>query len=134
MEESSFQAIYTGVYIVIFIAALTTTLYLFNGINTLAESSYDYGNVITSHTVIEAPDENELNLNGNDIVSYYFNYAKKDKYESGSIPADIPNVDLIAETNIINNNYSYSNLVTAVQSKNYYLKVSGTNNFTIVEK
>lgn len=129
MEESSFQAIYTGVYIVIFIAALTTTLYLFNGINSLAENSYNYGNVITGKTVIEAPNENELNLNGNDIVSYYFNYVKKDKYESGSIPADISNIDIN-----INNNYSYSRLITAVQNKNYFLKVNDINSFAIVEK
>ncbi len=42
MEESAFQAIYTGVYIIIFIVALTTSLYLFNGISDLAEKSYEY--------------------------------------------------------------------------------------------
>lgn len=42
MEESAFQAIYTGVYIVIFIVSLTTALYLFNGISKLAEDSYEY--------------------------------------------------------------------------------------------
>lgn len=134
MEESSFQAIYTGVYIVVFIAALTTTLYLFNGINTLSENSYEYGNVITGQTLIEAPNYNELNLDGNDIISYYFNYVKKDRYEASDIPSNLPSVDMMSNTNISNYNYSYSTLINKVQSKNYYLKANGTNSFTIIEK
>ena len=81
MEESAFQAIYTGVYIVIFIISLTTALYLFNGISSLAELSYDYGKIVTNQSVIESPNVESLYIDANQAISYYVNYVKKDEYD-----------------------------------------------------
>ena len=135
MEESSFQAIYTGTYIVVFIAALTTTLYLFNGITTLADTSYEYGNIVTGQSVIEAPSYDDLNLNGSEIISYYFNYVKKDKYaDDTNIPQEFSTVNFNTNTGISNNNYSYSQLINNVRNKNNYIKVNSENNFSIVKK
>lgn len=120
MEESSFQAIYTGVYIVVFIAALTTALYLFNGITELAENTYEYGKVVTGQTVIEGTDVDELSYTDSDIISYYMNYVKKDKFENGSEPDNIASVSFNIGTTI-NSNLSYKQLLAKIRNKEYIL-------------
>ena len=117
MEESSFQAIYTGVYIFIFIAALTTTLYMFRNVNELAENAYNYGESVTTQSVITAPVE-KTNLTKEDLIAYYFNYIKKDKYnnESGQEEnAYTQNITLtingISQTSI-----NYKNFIARVKS------------------
>ena len=82
MEDSAFEAIYTGVYIFIFIAALTMTLYMFKNVNELAERSYEYGIIASGDRLIEAPEEPDKILNKSDIVSYYCNYIKQDSYDN----------------------------------------------------
>lgn len=82
MEDSAFEAIYTGVYIFIFIAALTTTLYMFRNVNELAENSYKYGMQIEEQSLIESPEEVEYILTGSDVISYFFNNTYKDSYDS----------------------------------------------------
>ncbi len=82
MEDSTFEAIYTGVYIFIFIAALTVTLYMFKNVNELAERSYEYGMVSTGDTLVEAPEEVDKVLHKTDVISYYYNYVNLDNYDS----------------------------------------------------
>ncbi len=105
MEESSFQAIYTGVYIFVFIAALTTTLYMFRNVNELAENAYNYGEIATNQSVIQAPSE-DYKITGEELISYYFNYIKKDKYESDTNEY-IQNIELTID-GVVQKNLSYA--------------------------
>lgn len=81
MENSAFEAIYTGVYIVVFIAAFTVTLYLFMSINQVAEEAYNYGNVVTTQAVVQVPTEQkDLYMSASEVVSFVFNYKIRDLY------------------------------------------------------
>ncbi len=126
MEESSFQAIYTGVYIFVFIAALTTTLYMFRNVNELAENAYNYGEIATNQSVIQAPSE-DYKITGEELISYYFNYIKKDKYESDTNEY-VQNINLKID-GITNNNLPYRNLLNSISSdREYNIKVTNVNN------
>ena len=82
MEDSAFEAIYTGAYLFIFVAALTTALFLFRNVNELAENAYEYGQDITSKSLIDTESEVETPYyDASDVISTYFNYIKKDKYD-----------------------------------------------------
>ncbi len=124
MEESSFQAIYTGVYIFVFIAALTTTLYMFRNVNELAENAYNYGEIATNQSVIQAPNE-DYKITGEELISYYFNYIVKDKYAE--------EFDKNIELKISGMNVgSYSSLINEIKSrgldKQYDIKVTNVDN------
>ncbi len=128
MEESSFQAIYTGVYIFVFIAALTTTLYMFRNVNELAENAYNYGESVTTESVITAPAE-KTNLTKEDVISYYFNYIKKDKYDEGSPNTNTINLKI---NGIAQSNKSYKELINNLNADSYTLTIekyddNGTN-------
>ena len=83
MEDSAYEAIYTGVYVFIFIIALTVSLLLFNGINEVADLSYEFSNKISgSETLVNVPVEQNLLLSPSEVLSYYFNYIQKDLYST----------------------------------------------------
>ncbi|MEG0872482.1 MAG: hypothetical protein RSE00_00915 [Clostridia bacterium] len=85
MEDSSYESIYTGVYIFIFIIALTGTIYLFTSVGTLAEKAYEFGNVKSDKAIIEnIPVDNVITLSPSEVISYYFNYVQKDMYSVSS--------------------------------------------------
>ena len=87
MEDSAYQALFTGTYIVVFIMALTVTLYLFNSISEFAELAYEF-NVTSedSSTIINAPVEANRLLTGEEVLSYYYNYVKHDLYTEKESP------------------------------------------------
>ena len=71
MEDSAYEAIYTGVYVFIFIIALTVSLLLFNGINEVADLSYEFSNKISgSETLVNVPVEQNLLLSPSEVLSY----------------------------------------------------------------
>lgn len=82
MGDSAYQAIYTGVYVFVFIIAMSATIYLFMTIIDYAELSYNYGNTALDSNLIEnIPTTKYQLLTGSDVITYYYNYVKKDKYE-----------------------------------------------------
>ena len=96
MEDSTFEAIYIGVYIFVFIAALSLTLYMFKSVNELANKAYEYGSNI-SNDLIEIPDENkESTLDIQGFLSLYYNYVSKDLYDL----EDQANDGIIVETSL----------------------------------
>ena len=117
MEESSFQAIYTGVYIFVFIAALTTTLYMFRNVNELAENAYNYGESATTESVITASVE-KTNLTREDVISYYFNYIRKDKYDDRNENDYTKNIKL--DVDGIRNNMGYKALINSLRADASY--------------
>lgn len=91
MEDSALEALYTGAYIFVFIVALTITLYLFSSITNFADLAYEYNNEVQGGaTIVETPVEQDILLNINEVISYYYNYVVRDLYgeeaiESGMI-------------------------------------------------
>ena len=70
--ENSYEALYIGVYLFVFVAAMTIAVYLFQGVNDLANNSYDYGKVVTGDAVIETDTEEAKYLSREDLISYYY--------------------------------------------------------------
>ena len=128
MEESAFQAIYTGVYIVIFIVSLTTALYLFNGISAVAEEAYEYGNKVTDQTVIEPPDPESLKISDSQAISYYMNYIRND---DGSSDDETMAVTFNNSTGIRNDYTTYVNLINILKGKSFNFKVKRSKKFEI---
>ena len=63
MEDSAFEALYTGAYIFVFIVALTITIYLFSSITNFADLAYEYNNDVQSGaTIVDTPVEQDLLL------------------------------------------------------------------------
>lgn len=86
MEDSALEALYTGAYIFVFIVALTITLYLFGSITNFADLAYEYNNDVQSGaTIIETPVEQDILLNIDEVISYYYNYIARDLYGSEAI-------------------------------------------------
>ena len=89
MEDSAYESIYTGVYVFVFIIAISITIFLFKSISDLSEKSYEYGKIKTDLAVSEnVPSESIITLSGQEVVSYYFNYIRKDLYNPLSAPAN----------------------------------------------
>lgn len=130
--ENSYEALYTGVYIFVFVAALTIALYLFQGVNELADNAYDYGKTVDSSAVIETDTdvEDSKYLSREDVISYYFNYIKKDNYED----VDVSGMPTVTINGITTNNLSYSALVSSLsidKDKKYELTIDSSGNFVI---
>ncbi|MDD3303951.1 MAG: hypothetical protein PHP54_03445 [Clostridia bacterium] len=96
MEDSALEALYTGAYIFVFIVALTITLYLFGSITNFANLAYDYNTEVQGGaTIVETPVEQDILLNINEVISYYYNYVARDLYgneeNNGTITTDSNN-------------------------------------------
>ena len=118
MEDSTFQAIYTGVYIFIFVAAVTTTLYMFRNVNELAENAYNYSEVSDSDSVIKAPSE-EYELSGSDLISYIYNYMIRDKFDNSSDAYD-NSINLTFQGVTINTT-NYNSIISSIDNFSKYI-------------
>lgn len=94
MEESANDAIYIGVYVLIFIAALSLTIFLFTSVVQYAEKSYEFGQNETGSTVSNNAGttykvgQDQVFLTKDEVISYYYNYIAKDQYDN-SAPSNI---------------------------------------------
>ncbi len=89
MEDSAFDALYTGTYVLVFIIALTITLYLFNSIIDFSDLAYEFNTKVEDNsTIIDAPVEANRLLSGEEVLSYYYNYVKHDLYSEKVSPVN----------------------------------------------
>ena len=124
--NNAFEALYTGVYIVIFITSVTIALFLFRSINEFAEDSYNYGNQATSESLIEATGETNLTLSADEVIPYYFNYVKKDIYQERSQNELNFNITIYGNNgSALANNLDYNGLRTRLGNYTYILKCTG---------
>lgn len=132
--ENSYEALYTGVYLFVFVAAMTIAVYLFQGVNDLANNSYDYGKVVTGDAVIETDTEEAKYLSREDLISYYFNYIKKDNYEDGGVYLKLPALTIRYGGNTLSstsgNDKVYS-FFKGLPVGNYLLTFVSSNNWEI---
>lgn len=79
--ENVNEAIYLGVYTMIFVIALSLTIFLFSSLMSYSDEAYDYMHQMNNDGVlVNAPANRYLLINGYEVISYYFNYIQKDKY------------------------------------------------------
>lgn len=87
MEESAYEALFTGTYVFVFIIALTVTLYLFNSMLDFSDLAYEFNTTVEDKsTIINAPVEENRLLTGEEVLSYYYNYVKNDLYTQKDAP------------------------------------------------
>ncbi len=87
------------------------------------------GNLVTGQTLIEAPAEENLYINDSQVVSYYMNYVKKDKYSS-NIPNSISKVSF-SDSRLRANDIKYKDLIDYIKGKNYQLRLTDIDQFQI---
>ena len=82
MSDSVYQAFFTAVFIVIFIAATTITVTLFTSAMDYSEKAFEYGKLTSSDSIVEtnANVENYNIISGSELLTYYYNYVDDDKY------------------------------------------------------
>lgn len=79
--ENVNEAIYMAVYTLIFVMALSLTIFLFSSLMDYSDEAYEYMHSLNNNgVVLNAPVNRHLLLNGQEVISYYFNYIQKDKY------------------------------------------------------
>jgi hypothetical protein len=133
MEDSSYEALYMGAYIFVFVIAITITIYLFSSISELSEKAYEYGRAKVDLAVSEnVPIENAVILSGSEVISYYFNYIKKDLY-SNKPTKNYYTVTIQTKTELLKEGsaYSYEQVKNLIGLSNKYtLKYESKNEST----
>ena len=83
MGENAQEGIFIGVYIFVFIVALSATIIMFTMINDYADLSYEYGKQVGEGALIEnVPETTYRIVTGDQLISYYYDYINSDtKYK-----------------------------------------------------
>lgn len=131
--ENANEAIYLGVYTMIFVIALSLTIFLFSSLMTYTEDAYEYMHKATTDSVNVTGDENRhLILNGQEVISYYYNYIKKDSFSDKDYNSDIVvtiNLNTKNESPLLleKENISYKELLNKIGANNKYILTVGSN-------
>lgn len=87
--ENANEAIYTAVYVTIFVLALSLTIYLFSSLMSYSDEAYEYMHTINNNGVVmNTSVSRNLLLTSQEVVTYYFNYIQKDRYLNGDYDDD----------------------------------------------
>lgn len=125
--ENANEAIYIGVYTMIFVIALSLSVFLFSSLLDYSEESYDYMHSSGNDAItVNAPVNRHLILNGQEVISYYYNYIKKDRFSDANYNNQIViNINLNTNTEsplmLTGNNISYKELVEKIGLTNKYI-------------
>lgn len=112
MENSANEALIIGAYVFVFIIALSSTVYLFNSVYKYSQLAYKYENTIDSGNLVSGiPSDNQIVMDGTDVMSYIYNYYLYDAYTNSSSINKTYKLTIInkSNTNILqltNNSYS----------------------------
>lgn len=88
--ENANEAIYIGIYTMIFVIALSLTIFLFSSLMNYTDEAYDYMHQQSNNAVSVTGEVNRhLILTGQEVLSYYYNYIKKDRYSDETANSDI---------------------------------------------
>lgn len=138
MGDNAAEGIFIGVYIFIFVVALSATITLFTMINNYAELSYEYGKQVADDaSLIEnVPTETHRVITGSQLISYICNYTLEDEYATkGSSGVKITYKD--SDEKVITfsaKNDSYATIISKINiNGKYTLKYISNENFEIQE-
>lgn len=125
--ENATEAIYIGVYAMIFVVALSVTIFLFSSLMDYTEQAYDYMHMSSNDAVlVNVPVDRHLILSGQEVVSYYYNYVKKDRYTDKTYNSNIVvsiNLRTKNESPVIlsGENLKYKEIIEKVGLTNKYI-------------
>lgn len=125
--ENANEAIFLGVYAMIFVMALSLTIFLFSSLMTYTDESYEYMHRVGNDAVTISGEVNRnLLLTGQEVVSYYYNYVKKDRFSDETY-----NDDIIVTINLNTSNQSpllldsttltYKEVIEKIGASNMYI-------------
>lgn len=141
MGDNAAEGIFIGVYIFIFVVALSATITLFTMINNYAELSYEYGKQVADDaSLIEnVPTETHRVITGSQLISYICNYTLEDEYATkGSSGVKITYKELDGKVITFsvegNNKDSYKTIISKIKiNGKYTLKYISNKEFEIQE-
>ncbi len=131
--ENANEAIYLGVYTMIFVIAMSLTIFLFSSLMDYTDEAYDYMHKATDDSVnITANINRHLILTGQEVLSYYYNYIKKDNfsdkdYNSNVVVSINLNTKNEAPLMLEKDNISYKDLLNKIGASNKYILTVGSN-------
>lgn len=131
--ENANEAIYIGIYTMLFVIALSLTIFLFSSLLDYSEQAYDYMHKQSNDAVImNVPTNRHLILSGQEVISYYYNYIKKDRFSDKDYNNNIVvsiNLNTKNDTPLMldNDNLKYKDLIEKVGINNKYILTVGEN-------
>ena len=131
--ENANETIYLGIYTMIFVIALSLTVFLFSSMLDYSEDAYEYMHSLGNDAVIvNAPANRHLLINGQDVISYYYNYIKKDRFSDEDYNNNVIvsiNLHTKDESPLMleDEDISYKDLLEKVGLNNKYILTVGDN-------
>ncbi len=131
--ENANEAIYLGVYTFMFVMALSLTIFLFSSLMTYTDNAYAYMHQATNDGVnITGGENRHLLLSGQEVISYYYNYIKKDNYTDKTVyPETVVTINTHtkseAELLLDDVDLSYKDVVERIGMENQYILTVGEN-------
>lgn len=125
--ENANEAIYLGVYAMIFVMALSLTIFLFSSLMTYTDEAYEYMHRVGNDTVTITGEVNRnLLLTGQEVVSYYYNYVKKDRFSDETYNSDTVvtiNLNTSNESPLIldSTSLTYKEVIEKIGASNMYI-------------
>jgi hypothetical protein len=129
--DNAQEALYIGLYTFIFVIALSLTVGLFSSIMNYTDDAYEFMHTSSNGALIISERENRhIILSSTEVLSYYFNYIKKDRLDSSVIENNAVvtiNLNTKDETPIYldSKNLSYKEALQKIGQDNKYILTVG---------
>ena len=129
--DNAQEALYIGLYTFIFVIALSLTVGLFSSIMNYTDDAYEFMHTSSNGALIISERENRhIVLSSTEVLSYYFNYIKKDRLDSSVIENNAVvtiNLNTKDETPLYldSKNISYKEALQKIGQDNKYILTVG---------
>lgn len=131
--DSVNEALYIGIYTFIFIIALSLTIFLFSSLMSYTDRVYEYMHDLSNDGVnISLQADRHLILSSQEVVSYYYNYIKKDRLSENIVDNSVVlsiNLNTKNESPIYleRTDLSYKDLMQKLGNNTQYILTVGRN-------
>ena len=127
------EALYIGIYTFIFVIALSLTIFLFSSLMSYTDRVYEYMHDLSNDGVnISLQADRHLILSSQEVVSYYYNYIKKDRLSENIVDNSVVlsiNLNTKNESPIYleRTDLSYKDLMQKLGNNTQYILTVGRN-------
>ncbi|MBR2785159.1 MAG: hypothetical protein IKD74_04145 [Clostridia bacterium] len=131
--DSVNEALYIGIYTFIFVIALSLTIFLFSSLMSYTDRVYEYMHDLSNDGVnISLQADRHLILSSQEVVSYYYNYIKKDRLSDNIVDNSVVlsiNLNTKNESPIYleRTDLSYKDLMQKLGNNTQYILTVGRN-------
>lgn len=131
--DSVNEALYIGIYTFIFVIALSLTIFLFSSLMSYTDRVYEYMHDLSNDGVnISLQADRHLILSSQEVVSYYYNYIKKDRLSENIVDNSVVlsiNLNTKNESPIYleRTDLSYKDLMQKLGNNTQYILTVGRN-------